>query len=182
VPVVVTSAEVIGSLSLRVGACVGAILQHLFRLINPASRLRFPPLQVLAQGFSQPGLPGQRGVVRRAIWCVGHGVLCWLRCKSLEEGMRTETYALAPPPQQNLKAWRWFVVTRDGAMLPPLLAEDVVFRSPAVQSPIPGRDAGVRVAHHGGDDFREFPLLGYHRTSRPCRRWPRNSGTGSARN
>jgi hypothetical protein len=59
--------------------------------------------------------------------------------------MPPETYALAPLPQQNLKQWHRFVATADEALLTSLLAENVVFHSPALQSPIQGRDAAVLV-------------------------------------
>jgi hypothetical protein len=75
--------------------------------------------------------------------------------------MNPETYALAPLPQQNLKEWHRFVATADGAVLRTLLAEDVVFHSPAVQSPIPGREAGVLVLTTVKTIFENFI---YHRT------------------
>jgi hypothetical protein len=75
--------------------------------------------------------------------------------------MSTETYALAPLPQQRLKEWHRFVVTRDGAVLRGLLAENVVFRSPALQSPIPGREACVMVLTTVASIFENFT---YRRT------------------
>jgi hypothetical protein len=59
--------------------------------------------------------------------------------------MSTTTYALAPGPQQALVHWHNFVSTRSGDVLQPLLAEHVVFHSPFVRSPIPGRTATLLV-------------------------------------
>jgi hypothetical protein len=129
-------------------------------LINPAAQLRFPPLQVFAQGIAQPVLAGVGGSVRRAIWRVGHGVLCWIGSRP-GETMSTATYALAPLPQQKLEVWHRFVATRDGTLLRSLLAETVVFRSPALQTPIPGREAGVLVLTTVATIFENFT---YHRT------------------
>jgi hypothetical protein len=56
-----------------------------------------------------------------------------------------EINALAPLPQRTLQDWHGFVASGDGARLPPLLAEHIVFRSPFLQSPIPGRPAAVLV-------------------------------------
>jgi hypothetical protein len=41
----------------------------------------------------------------------------------------TDTYALAPLPQQTLAGWHRFVSTGDHDLLAPLLAENVIFRS-----------------------------------------------------
>jgi hypothetical protein len=59
--------------------------------------------------------------------------------------MTDQTYALAPLPQQTIANWHRFAKTADGDVLRPLLADGVVFRSPAVQSPIPGLEATVLV-------------------------------------
>lgn len=56
-----------------------------------------------------------------------------------------ETYALASAPQQTLSAWHRFVAQPHRDLLAPLLAENVVFRSPFVQAPIPGRAATMLV-------------------------------------
>jgi len=53
--------------------------------------------------------------------------------------------ALAPLPQHTVAEWHRFVATRDAAVLSPLLADDIIFRSPAVHSPIPGRAATLLV-------------------------------------
>ncbi|ABD89945.1 nuclear transport factor 2 family protein [Rhodopseudomonas palustris] len=73
----------------------------------------------------------------------------------------TTTYALAAAPQQTLAAWHRFVASGDGEVLRPLLAEDVVFRSPFVQSPIPGRTATLLVLTTVTQIFENFQ---YHRT------------------
>ncbi len=46
----------------------------------------------------------------------------------------TETYALAPLPQQTLAGWHRFVTSGNHDVPAPPLAETVVFRSPFVQS------------------------------------------------
>jgi hypothetical protein len=72
-----------------------------------------------------------------------------------------ETYALAPRPQSCLAGWHDFVRTGDAERLRALLAEDIVFRSPAVQSPIPGRAATLLVLTTVVQIFENFR---YHRT------------------
>ena len=52
---------------------------------------------------------------------------------------------LADLPRRTLAGWHRFVETVDPALLPPLLARDIVFRSPFVHSPIPGRQATLLV-------------------------------------
>jgi hypothetical protein len=73
----------------------------------------------------------------------------------------TDTYALAPSPQQTLGEWHRFVATGDGDILSPLLAENIIFRSPFVQSPIPGRAATLLVLTTVAQIFENFR---YHRT------------------
>jgi hypothetical protein len=73
----------------------------------------------------------------------------------------TETYALAPLPQQTLAGWHRFVATGNHAVLEPLLAENILFRSPMVQSPIPGRAATMLVLTTVVQIFENFH---YHRT------------------
>jgi hypothetical protein len=75
--------------------------------------------------------------------------------------MMTDTYALAPLPQQTLVGWHRFVATGKADVLAPLLAEAIVFRSPFVQSPIPGRAATVLVLTTVVQIFENFR---YHRT------------------
>jgi hypothetical protein len=52
---------------------------------------------------------------------------------------------LADLPRQTIANWHRFVATGDQALLASLLAEDVVFRSPAVHAPIAGRPATLLV-------------------------------------
>ena len=49
-----------------------------------------------------------------------------------------EIHALAPLPQRTLEGWHRFVASGDRDLLASLLSEHMVFRSPFVQSPIPG--------------------------------------------
>ncbi len=64
--------------------------------------------------------------------------------------------SLAPLPQQTIAAWHRFVASRDASLLPPLLAEQIVFRSPVVQSPIPGRAAALLVLSTVVQIFENF--------------------------
>jgi hypothetical protein len=59
--------------------------------------------------------------------------------------INAEINSLAPLPQRTLQGWHAFVASGDESLLPPLLAEHIVFRSPFVQSPIPGRPATLLV-------------------------------------
>ena len=72
-----------------------------------------------------------------------------------------ENLALAPLPQKTLESWHRFVASGDQGLLSPLLAEDIVFRSPFVQSPIPGRAATLLVLTTVVQIFGNFR---YHRT------------------
>jgi len=72
----------------------------------------------------------------------------------------TGTYALAPLPQQTLAGWHRFVSTGKADDLAPLLADNIVFRSPFVQSPIPGRAATLLVLTTVVQIFENFR---YHR-------------------
>lgn len=74
--------------------------------------------------------------------------------------MTTKTYALAPLPQQTLAGWHRFVATPHQDLLAPLLAEDIIFRSPFVQSPIPGHAATMLVLTTVVQIFENFR---YHR-------------------
>jgi len=71
-----------------------------------------------------------------------------------------ELHALAPPPQRTLDGWHRFVASGDHDLLASLLAEDIVFRSPFVQSPIPGRTATLLVLTTVVQIFENFR---YHR-------------------
>jgi hypothetical protein len=69
--------------------------------------------------------------------------------------------ALAPLPQRTLDGWHRFVASGDSGVLAPLLAEHIVFRSPFVQSPIPGRTATLLVLTTVVQIFENFR---YHRS------------------
>jgi hypothetical protein len=71
-----------------------------------------------------------------------------------------EVQSLAPLPQQTLAGWHQFVATGNQDLLAPLLAEHIVFRSPFVQSPIPGRTATLLVLT---TVVRIFENFRYHR-------------------
>jgi hypothetical protein len=73
----------------------------------------------------------------------------------------SENHALAPLPQRTLEGWHRFVASGDPGILPPLLSEYIVFRSPFVQSPIPGRAAALLVLTTVARIFENFT---YHRT------------------
>lgn len=70
------------------------------------------------------------------------------------------TPALAALPQQTIARWHDFVATQNQKLLPPMLAENVVFRSPAVHAPIPGRPATLLVLSTVVQIFENFR---YHR-------------------
>src|SRR5882762_8309630 len=72
-----------------------------------------------------------------------------------------EVQSLAPLPQQSLAGWHAFVATGNQDLLAPLLSEHIVFRSPFVQSPIPGRTATLLVLTTVVQIFENFR---YHRT------------------
>jgi hypothetical protein len=71
-----------------------------------------------------------------------------------------ENQSLAPLPQQTLAGWHAFVASGNPDLLRPLLAEHIVFRSPFVQSPIPGRTATLLVLTTVVQIFENFR---YHR-------------------
>ena len=72
-----------------------------------------------------------------------------------------ENHALAPLPQRTLDGWHRFVASGDRDLLASLLSEHIVFRSPFVQSPIPGRPATLLVLTRVVQIFENFR---YHRT------------------
>jgi hypothetical protein len=72
-----------------------------------------------------------------------------------------EMHALAPLPQRTLDGWHRFVASGDPDLLASLLSEHIVFRSPFVQSPIPGRGATLLVLTTAAQIFENFR---YHRT------------------
>jgi hypothetical protein len=71
-----------------------------------------------------------------------------------------ENQSLAPLPQQTLAGWHAFVASGNPDLLRPLLSEHIVFRSPFVQSPIPGRTAALLVLTTVVQIFENFR---YHR-------------------
>ena len=72
-----------------------------------------------------------------------------------------ENHALAPLPQRTLEGWHRFVATADRDLLASLLSEHIVFRSPFLQSPIPGRPATLLVLTTVVQIFENFR---YHRS------------------
>lgn len=74
--------------------------------------------------------------------------------------MQSATYALASGPQQTLARWHDFVATGSGEVLTPLLSESIVFHSPFVRAPIPGRAATALVLTTVAQIFENFR---YHR-------------------
>jgi hypothetical protein len=72
-----------------------------------------------------------------------------------------EISALATLPQRTLDIWHRFVASGDHGLLASLLSEHIVFRSPFVQSPIPGREATLLVLTTVVQIFENFR---YHRT------------------
>jgi hypothetical protein len=72
-----------------------------------------------------------------------------------------ENLTLASLPQRTLDGWHRFVASGDHELLRSLLSEHIVFRSPFVQSPIPGRPATLLVLTTVVQIFENFR---YHRT------------------
>jgi hypothetical protein len=72
-----------------------------------------------------------------------------------------EILALAALPQRSLDGWHSFVASGDADRLQPLLSEHIVFRSPYLQSPIPGRAATLLVLT---TVVRIFENFRYYRT------------------
>jgi hypothetical protein len=72
-----------------------------------------------------------------------------------------EISALAALPQRTLDGWHRFVGSGDHGLLASLLSEHIVFRSPFVQSPIPGREATLLVLTTVVQIFENFR---YHRS------------------
>ena len=71
-----------------------------------------------------------------------------------------ETTRLSPAIAHALQAWHHYLETNDAADLAPLLAEEVVFRSPVAHSPYPGRQAITLVLTTVNTVFENFA---YHR-------------------
>jgi hypothetical protein len=93
-----------------------------------------------------------------------------------------ENLALAPLPQRTLEGWHNFVASGDPEILRPLLAEEIVFRSPIVQSPIPGRPATLLVLTTVAQFSRVLPITGILSPVRTTPRWnlPPISANGSS--
>src|SRR5260221_9515315 len=72
-----------------------------------------------------------------------------------------EIAALAALAQRTLDAWHRFCGSPDRDLLASLLSEHIVFRSPFVQSPIPGRAATLLVLTTVVQIFENFR---YHRS------------------
>ena len=72
-----------------------------------------------------------------------------------------ENLTPASLPQRTLDGWHRFVASGDRDLLQSLLSEHIVFRSPFVQSPIPGRPATLLVLTTVVQIFENFR---YHRT------------------
>ena len=71
-----------------------------------------------------------------------------------------EVQSLAPLPQKTLAGWHAFATTGNGDLLATLLSEHIVFRSPFLRSPIPGRTATLLVLTTVAQIFENFR---YHR-------------------
>jgi hypothetical protein len=72
-----------------------------------------------------------------------------------------EIHPLAPLAQRTLDGWHRFVASGDQDLLASLLSEHIVFHSPFVQSPIPGRVATLLVLRTVVQIFENFR---YYRT------------------
>jgi len=95
-----------------------------------------------------------------------------------------EIQLLAPLPQRTLEGWHRFVASRDHDLLASLLAEDIVFRSPFVQSPIPGRTATLLVLTTVVQIFENFrypPHLHCRSPTTPRWNFPPISANGSSK-
>ena len=80
----------------------------------------------------------------------------------MAETASRESASLAPAVQQTLSGWHRFVDSGgDPALLPPLLADDIVFRSPYVLNPMPGRAMAELVLTTVVQIFENFR---YHRS------------------
>lgn len=67
---------------------------------------------------------------------------------------------LSPAVEQTLQAWHRYLKTNAAEDLAPLLAEEVVFRSPVAHTPYPGRKAITLVLTTVNQVFENFR---YHR-------------------
>jgi hypothetical protein len=71
-----------------------------------------------------------------------------------------ENPILAPQARRTIEGWHRFVSTGSADILRPLLAENIVFRSPVVVTPIPGREAALLILTTVVQIFEDFR---YHR-------------------
>jgi hypothetical protein len=125
------------------------------RRLAAAARLGFAPFQIFAQRQPEPVLP------RLLLWMFALafvGLILHCRLTMLTETSLSEQ--LAPLVRQTLQGWHAFVATGNSDLLAPLLSEHIVFRSPFVQSPIPGRPATLLVLTTVVQIFENFR---YHR-------------------
>ncbi|GGF48302.1 hypothetical protein GCM10011611_63400 [Aliidongia dinghuensis] len=72
----------------------------------------------------------------------------------------TTTAGPAPEISRTLETWHRIVAAKDATDLPSIIAEDVVFRSPAFFKPYPGREAILLVL---GTVLTVFEDFAYHR-------------------
>ena len=148
--------------------------------IASAPCLRFSPLEIFAQRQFQP-------ILSWIVSWIDPRYLAWIFCRrpglrlafvlvilhrgpvrmhccrnvgTRENRLMSEIHALASLPQRTLDGWHRFVASGDQDLLASLLAEHIVFRSPFVQSPIPGRTATLLVLTTVVQIFENFR---YHR-------------------
>lgn len=72
-----------------------------------------------------------------------------------------QTKQLSPAAQQTLASWHHILERNAMEELDPLLADDIVFRSPVAHSPYPGRAAIKLVLKNVNQVFQNFT---YHRS------------------
>ncbi|WP_185268384.1 nuclear transport factor 2 family protein [Halopseudomonas xiamenensis] len=72
-----------------------------------------------------------------------------------------QTKQLSPAAQQTLASWHYILERNAMEELDPLLADDIVFRSPVAHSPYPGRAAIKLVLKNVNQVFENFT---YHRS------------------
>ena len=130
------------------------------RSLAAPPHLRFSPLEIFAQRELQPILPCifSRLFALAFVRLIVHRLPLYPIRKTPSMG---EVQSLAPLPQQTLAGWHAFVATGNRDLLAPLLSDHIVFRSPFVQSPIPGRTATLLVLTTVVQIFENFR---YHRT------------------
>ncbi len=72
----------------------------------------------------------------------------------------SENPVLAPEVRRTIEGWHRFVATGRADILRPLLADNIIFRSPVVVAPIPGREAAMLILTTVVQIFEDFR---YHR-------------------